>query len=70
MMEFLLGKMRSKGVKQVLLEVKTTNEPAIALYRGFGFRPLLIRRAYYADGSDAIVMLKEMGNEDADVRKP
>lgn len=42
------------------LEVKKTNSPAIRLYEQFGFSALMERRAYYNDGSDALVMVKNM----------
>ena len=39
------------------LEVRTSNEEAIAMYRHFGFRPAGRRRRYYHDnGEDALIM--------------
>lgn len=39
------------------LEVRTTNDPAIALYEQFGFRPSGVRKRYYQDtGEDALIM--------------
>jgi [ribosomal protein S18]-alanine N-acetyltransferase len=39
------------------LEVRTSNEEAIAMYRRFGFRPSGRRRRYYHDnGEDALIM--------------
>jgi [ribosomal protein S18]-alanine N-acetyltransferase len=39
------------------LEVRTSNEEAITMYRGFGFRPAGRRRRYYHDnGEDALIM--------------
>jgi ribosomal-protein-alanine N-acetyltransferase len=39
------------------LEVRTSNEEAIAMYRRFGFRPAGRRRRYYHDnGEDALIM--------------
>lgn len=41
----------------LLLEVRRSNEPAIALYRRHGFSIFRVRRGYYADnGEDAIEM--------------
>lgn len=47
----------AKGATALTLEVRTSNEPAQALYRRFGFAPAGVRKGYYADtGEDAIVM--------------
>lgn len=48
---------RALGARNLTLEVRASNEPALALYRRFGFAPVGARRGYYADTSeDAIVM--------------
>ena len=45
------------GAENLTLEVRATNEPAIALYRSFGLAPAGIRKNYYADlGEDALIM--------------
>ncbi|HEU0023182.1 MAG TPA: ribosomal protein S18-alanine N-acetyltransferase [Thermoleophilaceae bacterium] len=42
---------------QYTLEVRTSNDAAIRLYEGFGFKPAGRRRAYYHDNSeDALIM--------------
>ncbi len=42
------------------LEVRTSNDEAIAMYRQFGFRPAGRRRRYYHDnGEDALIMWLE-----------
>jgi len=43
------------------LEVKSKNTPAIALYSGFGFKTLNIRKNYYKDGDDALCMFLNKG---------
>lgn len=41
----------------VTLEARVSNEPAIALYRKYGFNEVGLRRRYYSDnGEDAIIM--------------
>ncbi len=43
------------------LEVRRTNEPALNLYRSFGFRSVGIRPNYYVEeGEDAIVMVLDL----------
>lgn len=45
------------GAKWVTLEVRVTNEVAMHMYEGFGFKVIGRRRGYYTDnGEDAIVM--------------
>ena len=42
---------------RLTLEVRRSNAGAIALYEGFGFRSVGVRRRYYADtGEDALIM--------------
>jgi [ribosomal protein S18]-alanine N-acetyltransferase len=49
---------RARGANRITLEVRVTNWPAQRLYSWFGFRPVGIRRNYYAEtGEDALVML-------------
>lgn len=49
------------GVKRIFLEVSRSNAAAIQLYCSTGFRETGVRKAYYADGSDALVMEKTLG---------
>lgn len=44
------------GLERILLEVRASNEPAQRLYQSLGFVPEGRRRAYYANGEDAILM--------------
>lgn len=47
---------RAAGTTRALLEVRVGNAGAIALYRRFGFIDSGIRKRYYADGEDALLM--------------
>ena len=48
---------RTLGAARMTLEVRVSNTPAQALYRGFGFDVVGRRHAYYTDdGEDALVM--------------
>lgn len=62
----MLGVARGKNMQRVFLEVRSSNAPAIALYRSAGFNEVGVRRGYYrnAEGSeDAIVMTCELTGE-------
>ena len=50
----------SAEVDSITLEVRSSNKPAQALYRKFGFAPVGLRRSYYQDNDeDAIIMSLE-----------
>ena len=52
-----LFELADKPSEQYTLEVRTSNEGAIRLYEGFGFRAAGRRRAYYHDNrEDALIM--------------
>jgi ribosomal-protein-alanine N-acetyltransferase len=46
--------------KQAFLEVRVTNEPAIALYKKLDFEISKTLNGYYSDGEDAYVMTKKL----------
>ncbi len=45
-----------RGAVRAMLEVRRSNAPAIALYRALGFLHDTVRRGYYQDGEDAVLM--------------
>ena len=45
---------RTHAIARILLEVRASNAPAIALYDSLGFTRFNVRPRYYADGEDAI----------------
>jgi ribosomal-protein-alanine N-acetyltransferase len=52
---------RRRGCRISTLEVRRSNEPALALYRAIGYRQVGIRPNYYAEEQeDAIVMVKTL----------
>jgi ribosomal-protein-alanine N-acetyltransferase len=55
--------MRLYNAKQCFLEVRTTNDAAIQLYKKLGFKVTRTIRGYYADGEDAYVMSHELASK-------
>ena len=45
--------------QQILLEVRQNNISAIKLYQQFGFQQIAIRKKYYQNNENAIVMAKQ-----------
>jgi len=56
LMQTALDKAAKLGLTRVMLEVRASNEPAQSLYRAFGFVEDGLRRGYYVNGEDAILM--------------
>ena len=56
LLEALLRDARERAAATASLEVRASNEPAIALYRAFGFESVGVRKRYYDDDEDAVLM--------------
>lgn len=48
---------------RMLLEVSAANRAAIEFYEHSGFSRIAVRPGYYRDGSDALVMLRALGED-------
>lgn len=60
LLKFAEQQLLQLGKKRILLEVRQNNFPAINLYTLHGYKNISVRKKYYADGVDAIVMAKEL----------
>ncbi|MEM3833256.1 MAG: ribosomal protein S18-alanine N-acetyltransferase [Thermoprotei archaeon] len=56
LLKHLIDLIKTKGIRSIILEVKKDNEPAINVYKKFGFEIIGYRYRYYHDGSDALIM--------------
>lgn len=52
----LLTCAQHRGLERATLEVRVSNQGAIALYEQFGFRRAGCRKHYYSDGEDALIL--------------
>lgn len=60
LIEESVRKAEQRGVHQLFLEVRVSNEAARALYTACGFSKVGLRKKYYADNNeDALIMVKE-----------
>ncbi len=59
-LERLLSQAIMLGNSEFTLEVRPSNEKAIALYKKYGFKVEGRRRNYYGDGEDALIMWKRL----------
>ena len=59
----LIKRSKSLQTNHIYLEVKDNNKPARAFYKSMGFKTVGYRTNFYKDGSDAIVLNKEINNK-------
>ena len=50
---------KKQKIKAVLLEVRQSNKTAISLYQKVGYQQIAVRKNYYSDGENALVLKKE-----------
>lgn len=53
-------RLKGENVQKVFLEVRESNIPAKNLYIKNGYQQINLRKSYYNDGENAIVMAKEL----------
>jgi ribosomal-protein-alanine N-acetyltransferase len=57
----LLTRARKRDCRWATLELRASNKTARELYRGFGFRPVAVRKGYYRrPKEDAVLMLMDL----------
>ena len=60
MMDWLESTAKVRGVRNLFLEVRSDNIPAIAMYLARDFERIDLRKNYYGTGVDAYVMRKRL----------
>lgn len=55
-----IARLRNGEIQVCFLEVRVDNFPAIALYESLGFGRAGLRKGYYRDGTDALILALEM----------
>ncbi len=67
LLDHVLGRVRLRGVREMFLEVRASNQTAARLYQSRGFREIGIRRSYYPnpreDAKVFKVLLEPGGSE-------
>ncbi|MEO1039000.1 MAG: ribosomal protein S18-alanine N-acetyltransferase [Pseudomonadota bacterium] len=51
---------RAAGARRMMLEVSRRNAAALALYDAAGYAEAGLRKAYYPDGADALILAKSL----------
>lgn len=61
LMSFMEAECILRGVKEIFLEVRESNAPAISLYLKCGFEKISVRKKYYGNPTeDAVIMRKTL----------
>ena len=60
MLAELLRVAGERGAREIFLEVREDNPVARGVYQHFGFEEIGVRRRYYDDGTDAIMMRRKL----------
>jgi ribosomal-protein-alanine N-acetyltransferase len=56
----VIGYAGRAGAKSIYLEVRLSNTIARKFYAGYAFVPTYLRKGYYENGEDAVIMEKEL----------
>ena len=56
LLKFLIMEARQKQIQKIELEVRASNFAAITLYEKMGFVRVGVRKKYYSNGEDAVLM--------------
>lgn len=58
LMERITEDCEKAHIPEIFLEVRPSNAPAMGLYKSYGFKEAGLRKRYYADGEDAVIMVR------------
>jgi tRNA threonylcarbamoyl adenosine modification protein YeaZ/ribosomal-protein-alanine acetyltransferase len=61
LLQGLIEHLETIGTAKLFLDVADDNTAALALYTSFGFQRMGLRKAYYANGRDAVTMVRGFG---------
>lgn len=64
LLDHLLRAAAAAGADRMLLEVSAANARAVAFYAAADFVEIHRRRAYYRDGTDALVLQRDLGADE------
>ena len=55
--QHIVQEAKIRGVRTLSLEVRKSNHAAVELYKAFGFQTVTIRKQYYENNEDALLMV-------------
>ena len=61
LLKYATEELFKRGVREIFLEVSSQNTPALTLYEGLGYDKIDLRKKYYKNGDDAVIMRLQLG---------
>jgi len=61
LMDKVIAVCNETKIENLTLEVRMSNKYAIKLYEGLGFKKVSVRKKYYENGEDALLLVLELG---------
>lgn len=58
LLEGLIDESKSRGIDEMFLEVRSSNIPAISLYKSMGFKEIHIRKNYYSKPTENAIVFQ------------
>jgi ribosomal-protein-alanine N-acetyltransferase len=63
LLQTAIERIKARGKKKIMLEVRVSNQAAQRLYKKFGFRITDVIHGYYSDGEDAYIMVLPLSEQ-------
>ena len=60
LMRYIIDYAKKLKIKDIFLEVRASNFSALKFYEKFGFRKIDVRKKYYSNSDDAVIMSKTL----------
>jgi ribosomal-protein-alanine N-acetyltransferase len=62
-MDYVFDYFRSININEITLEVRESNSVAIKLYESYGFKIATVRKNYYSNNENALLMYLKIGSD-------
>jgi ribosomal-protein-alanine N-acetyltransferase len=63
LLSYILQRAKAYRMREIFLEVRVSNEPAISLYEKFGFQKVAIRQRYYHQPEEDCLVMRVFVND-------
>ena len=64
-LKYIIDYYKNNNCESIILDVKESNLKAIHIYEKFNFKTISIRKAYYKNGENALIMQMNINSQEA-----